>query len=76
MDHGLRAMRMAVGLSPHIPAKCERQHVTHFSGKGYSDSYLCNFCQRTGRFNLNFLGLREVFCNGQKFLKILKPARP
>ncbi len=50
----------------------EVRATTQYSGKSYSVQFECPTCQRKGRFNLSFLGLRRVICNGVKFEKVDK----
>ena len=54
----------------HAETVCKRNvRLTHYSGKSYSSPFDCPVCGRSGRFNLNYLGLRVVTCDGTKFYK-------
>lgn len=56
----------------HAPAACDRQKGIHlqYSGKCYSDSFLCPTCGTSRRYNLNFLGTAIPVCNGQKIVAV------
>jgi predicted RNA-binding Zn-ribbon protein involved in translation (DUF1610 family) len=57
----------------HAKVSCaEMPATTHFSGKSYSVKFECPSCHRTGRFNLSYLGLRRVICDGIKFTKVAR----
>jgi len=57
----------------HAKVSCvEMPTTTHFSGKSYSVRFECPSCHRTGRFNLSYLGLRRVICDGMKFTKVAR----
>lgn len=51
---------------PHAPTAAKRLLGLHlwYSGKNYSDAFQCPVCQRTKRYNLNFLGSRVPVCSG------------
>ena len=57
---------------PHESAVCARENQVHFHGTSWSDSFKCPVCGRRGRYNLNFLGPRRVFCDGAKFTLVRK----
>jgi hypothetical protein len=42
---------------------------TWFIGKGWKSEFTCPVCGRSARFALNFLGGRDVVCDGVKFTK-------
>lgn len=61
---------------PHEPAKCVRLHQPRSmcgGGRtsGHTDAFRCPSCGREGRFALNYLGRRQVVCNGVKFTREL-----
>jgi hypothetical protein len=55
----------------HETKKCEEvPHSSQYHYKNHSAEFECPECHRKARFNLNFLGRRKVFCDGQKFTKV------
>lgn len=67
--HNRRAGEGGQVMSTHTPGPCKRQNIVHYSGKSYSDAFKCPMCGRVGRYNLSFLGSRNVVCDGSKFTK-------
>ena len=59
----------------HDPTICEKTGHGYHHYKNWSYAFQCPVCSRTGKFCLNFLGQRNVICNGQKFTKEYKPGR-
>jgi hypothetical protein len=59
-------MTRTIAEEAHIAIQCKREQHVHYSGKSYSDSFVCPICSNHRRYNLNFLGSRKVFCDGRK----------
>lgn len=51
---------------PHAATAMVRRGVVHFSGRSYSDQFLCPVCGRRQRQNLSFLGRRRLLCVGTR----------
>ena len=57
----------------HDKAVCKRDvSSSRYHNKSWSSNFVCPVCGRTGRFNLNFLGQRNVVCDGKKFYKVAR----
>lgn len=55
---------------PHDKTKAQRvPGMIWFHTKQYTALFRCPVCSREGRFNLNWLSNRKVFCDGTKFTK-------
>lgn len=54
----------------HAPAICPKDLRTlDYVGKGYRAKFTCPECGRAAYQHLNFLGRRNLICNGKKFMK-------
>lgn len=53
----------------HEPVICKKTGHGHYHYKNWSYDFTCPACSRIGRFSLNFLGQRNVICDGAKFTK-------
>ena len=43
----------------------------HYHYKSWSKLFRCPECNRTGRFNTNYLGRRRIICDGTAFTKVI-----
>jgi hypothetical protein len=50
--------------APHLPAVCQRSGRPWYNYKSWSATFRCPVCGRERRQNLNFLGQRQLLCNG------------
>lgn len=46
-----------------------------YSFKNWTKRHTCPVCSRSGKFNQNFLGGRDVMCDGVKFTKVDRAPR-
>jgi hypothetical protein len=53
----------------HAPVPCFQDGHGQYAFRNWTFAFRCPACDRTGRFNLNYLGQRNVVCNGVKFTK-------
>ena len=54
----------------HDLAQCEKTGHAQYSYRNWTRNFKCPTCGREGKFNLNFLGQRTVWCDGAKFEKV------
>ena len=59
----------------HAPTICIRNiAMTQYVGRGWRSKFECPTCHQSAWQHLNFLGQRDLVCNGVKLTKVPKGA--